>query len=75
MGLCKWILKKFKCQSNCTFNVEEFKEETIHIDLSKYRLKKSDMVNITKIVKKRPSIYTYIHKKKTHEETKQVTKL
>ena len=75
MGLCKWILKKFKCQSNCTFNVEEFKEETIHIDLSKYRLKKSDMKNITKIVKKRPSIYTYVHKKKTHEETKQVTKL
>ena len=75
MGLCKWILKKFRCNSNCTFNIdiEEFNNEIVYIDLSKYKLKKSDMKNITKIVKKRPSIYTYIHP--NNSKFKQVTKL
>ena len=60
MGLIKWILKKCQCKSKCTFNVEDF-DDIAKVDLSQYILKKSDMIFISKLVKKRPSIHTYLH--------------
>ncbi len=60
MGLIKWILKKCQCKSQCGFNIEDF-DEIANVDLSQYRLKKSDMIFISKLVKKRPSIHTYLH--------------
>lgn len=61
MGFVKSIIKLFKCKSKCSFNEDEFTEKGLdNIDLSKYRLKKCDMVAIDKIVRKRPSINTYL---------------
>lgn len=62
MGILKNILKRFACNSNCTFNQESFHDnEYVNIDLSKYKLKIKDMKNIEKIIRKRPSINTYRH--------------
>jgi len=63
MGFIKWFLKKIKCKSKCSFNIEEFNESIINVDLSQYRLKKSDMIYISKLVKNRPSIHFYTHGK------------
>lgn len=61
MGLLKGIVKMFKCKSKCSFNEDTFIEKGLeNVDLSKYRLKKEDMIAIDKIVRKRPSINTYI---------------
>ena len=61
MGLIKFIVNLFKCQSKCSFNEDEFNERNLDcVDLSKYKLKKNDMMAIEKIVRKRPSINTYL---------------
>tara|TARA_R110000823_G_scaffold191906_7_gene323563 strand:+ start:2212 stop:2436 length:225 start_codon:yes stop_codon:yes gene_type:complete len=61
MGLLRFIIKLFKCKSKCSFNEDEFIEKKLDsIDLSKYKLKKNDMIAIEKIVRKRPSINTYL---------------
>jgi len=61
MGLIKFIVKLFRCQSKCSFNEQEFNDKGLEkVDLSKYKLKKNDMIAIDKIVRKRPSINTYL---------------
>ena len=64
MGILKWMLKKFQCQSDCKFNTQQFIEDGLDcVDLSKYKLKKKDMINIHKIINKRPSVYFYKNEK------------
>lgn len=64
MGWLKQILKRFACNSKCTFNSSDFDKELVDIDLSKYKLKINDLIAIDKIIRKRPSIHTYKHDKK-----------
>ena len=61
MGIIKNLLKKFSCKSKCAFNQEDFSDSIKSVDLSKYQLKVSDLMRIEKIIKKRPSIHTYLH--------------
>tara|TARA_R110000823_G_scaffold206489_1_gene337173 strand:+ start:97 stop:306 length:210 start_codon:yes stop_codon:yes gene_type:complete len=61
MGLLKSILKRFRCKSKCAFNSEDFNQDLLNVDLSKYRLKVNDLMAIEKIIRKRPSINTYKH--------------
>lgn len=63
MGILKKLLQMFSCKSDCTFNTSDFNQDLRRIDLSKYELKVSDLIRLEKIVKKRPSIYTYTHDK------------
>ena len=63
MGFFKTILKKFSCKSKCAFGTEDFDQDLRRIDLSRYQLKVSDLLRLEKIVKKRPSINTYLHNK------------
>ena len=63
MGLLKWFCRRFKCMSDCAFNVEDFDTDLLDIDLSQYQLKVGDLIQIEKIAKKRPSVHTYKHKK------------
>ena len=37
MGLIKWFCSRFKCASNCAFNVEDLPHDLLDIDLSKYK--------------------------------------
>ena len=60
MGCFKW-LKKFRCKSKCSFNIDHFNNELINLDLSKYQLTLQDMKNIQRIAKKRPSVHVYTH--------------
>ena len=69
MGCFTW-LKKFTCKSNCAFNVDNFNNELINLDLSKYKLTVQDMKNIHRIAKKRPSINVY-----THNYLKEITEI
>ena len=60
MGLLKFLARLFKCNSNCSFNLDYFNtDELCKVDLGKYQLKVSDLLRIEKIIKKRPSINTY----------------
>ena len=61
MGLIKWICSRFKCASNCAFNVDDLPHDLLDIDLSKYRLKEKDLKAIMKIMEKRPSKHDYKH--------------
>ena len=61
MGFLKSILKKFSCKSKCAFNQSDFDENIKRVDLTKYQLKISDLLRIEKIIKKRPSINTYLN--------------
>ena len=61
MGLFKNIIKRFACKSKCTFNTEDFNNDLLNIDLTKYKLKPSDLMAIEKIIRKRPSINFYKH--------------
>lgn len=65
MGLFKWFAKKFKCTSECAYNVADFADELVDCDLSKYQLKVKDLIAIENIVSKRPSIYNYKHSRET----------
>lgn len=61
MGWLKTILRRFACKSKCTFNSNDFNEENLNVDLTKYRLKVGDLMAIDKIIRKRASIHTYKH--------------
>ena len=66
MGLIKFLLKLIKCNSQCSFNVQEFQDNNLDkVDLSQYILKNKDMIAINKIVKKRASVNVYLHKQIT----------
>lgn len=72
MGILKKILQMFTCKSDCTFNTSDFDQSLRRVDLSKYELKVSDLLAIEKIIKKRPSIYTYTHEKHVNMDITQV---
>ena len=61
MSLIKNILRKFSCKSKCAFNTDDFNDSIKKVDLTKYQLKVSDLLRIEKIIKKRPSVNTYLH--------------
>ena len=61
MGLWKNIIQKISCKSKCSFNSEDFNQDLLNVDLTKYRLKTNDLILIEKIIRKRPSIHTYKH--------------
>ncbi len=53
MGLLKWLLKHFKCNSKCSFNDEFFDDSHLNRKLSLYSLKNKDIQRILKILHKR----------------------
>ncbi len=53
MGLLKWLLKHFKCNSKCSFNDEFFDDSHLNRKLSLYTLKNKDIQKILKILQKR----------------------
>ena len=61
MGLILKILRKFSCKSKCAFNQGDFDQDLRRVDLTKYELKVSDLLRLQKIVKKRPSVNTYLN--------------
>jgi len=58
MGLLKWLCKKFKCNSSCTYNGnEEFlNHDIMNETLSNYQLKIKDLKKIYRILGKRKTI-------------------
>ena len=58
MGLFKFIAKRFKCSSNCTYdpNNEIFCRKSLSIPLEHYELKFKDIKKIMKILNKRNTI-------------------
>ena len=58
MGLLKFILKKFSCNSSCVYNPNEemFNRNSMSIPLSHYELKFKDIKKIMKILNKRQYI-------------------
>ena len=58
MGLLKYILKKFSCNSSCTYNANDeiFNRESMSAPLSQYELKFKDIKKIMKILNKRQYI-------------------
>mgnify|MGYP003627559000 FL=1 len=58
MGLLKFILKKFSCNSSCVYNAndEMFNRESMSAPLSQYELKFKDIKKIMKILNKREHI-------------------
>ena len=58
MGLLKFILKKFSCNSSCMYNAndEMFNRESMSAPLSQYELKFKDIKKIMKILNKREHI-------------------
>lgn len=63
MGFCKYLAEKFKCGSECTFNIEDIPEDLFNLDLGMYQLKPKDIKVIHNIMKKRPSKMNYVHKR------------
>lgn len=55
MGLIKSLLKKFKCESKCSYNIEEqlFDQNILNQKLSNYELKHKDILKIAYILNKR----------------------
>ena len=55
MGLLKYILKKFSCNSSCVYNAndEMFNRDSMSNPLSHYELKFKDIKKIMKILNKR----------------------
>ena len=72
MGLFKWLCRRFKCMSSCTFNEQNFDLELLKIDLSQYKLKKEDLMLIDEIARKRPSIHTYKHQRENLQKNSTV---
>ena len=58
MGLLKYILKKFSCNSSCVYNAndEMFNRDSMSQPLSQYELKFKDIKKIMKILNKREYI-------------------
>ena len=50
--LLKWILKRCKCKSTCTFN-DEFDHSHLERRLTEYTLKQKDVQRILRILHKR----------------------
>lgn len=63
MGLFKWLCALFGCESKCVFNKEALPDDFLDIDLNQYSLKEKDLKAIYKIMVKRPSKHTYVHKR------------
>ena len=53
--LIKWICSKFKCNSSCTYNIENniFDSQIMDQSLSMYDLKLKDIKKVYKILNKR----------------------
>lgn len=58
MGLLKWILKKFRCNSSCTYNIENeiYDNNILGHTLNQYSLKLKDLKKIYRILNKREMI-------------------
>lgn len=58
MGLLKWILKKFRCNSSCTYNIENeiYDNNVLGHTLNQYSLKLKDLKKIYRILNKREMI-------------------
>ena len=58
MGLLKWILKKFTCNSSCTYNIENeiYDNNVLGHTLNQYSLKLKDLKKIYRILNKREMI-------------------
>ena len=58
MGLLKWILKKFSCNSSCAYdgNQEFLNHDILNERLSNYQLKIKDLKKIYRILGKRETI-------------------
>lgn len=58
MGLIKWLLKKFKCNSSCSYdgNEEFLNNDILNERLSNYQLKIKDLKKIYRILGKRQTI-------------------
>ena len=58
MGLLKWILKKFTCNSSCTYNIENeiYDNNILGHTLNQYSLKLKDLKKIYRILNKREMI-------------------
>ena len=54
MGILKWLCRKFKCESSCMFNEQEFNMAHHHQCIGDYQLKHKDIEKIHKILNKRP---------------------
>ena len=58
MVLLKWILKKFRCNSSCTYNIENeiYDNNVLGHTLNQYSLKLKDLKKIYRILNKREMI-------------------
>lgn len=58
MGLLKWILKKFTCNSSCAYNIENeiYDNNVLGHTLNQYSLKLKDLKKIYRILNKREMI-------------------
>ena len=58
MGLLKWVAKRFKCNSACTYNGDDeyLNEDIMNERLSNYQLKIKDLKKIYRILGKRETI-------------------
>ena len=69
MGIFKFLVNLFKCESSCAFNRNDLPEDMLDIDLSLYKLKDSDLKVIKNIMEKRPSIVKHKHLKLKNHKT------
>tara|TARA_R100001591_G_scaffold64747_1_gene74419 strand:+ start:422 stop:640 length:219 start_codon:yes stop_codon:yes gene_type:complete len=54
MGLFKFLCKRVKCISKCSYNIDEiFDEKKLDHRLSMYELKQKDIIKIMNILNKR----------------------
>jgi len=54
MGVFKFICRRIKCVSKCSYNIEElFDENKLNHSLSMYELKQKDVIKIMNILNKR----------------------
>jgi hypothetical protein len=55
MGIIKWLIQKFSCQSSCKFNIEDqmFDMKLHTMSLENFDLKHKDILKIHRILNKR----------------------
>jgi hypothetical protein len=75
MDLIKALFKKFKCSSECDFNIKDVPDDLFRIDLSQYMLKDKDVKRLLKIQKNRPSKHNYTHRPIRHNYSPSITNL
>ena len=56
MGLLKYFFNKFRCKSNCQFNLEDLPKDILDINLKSFKLTDKDLKYIWNIANKRPSL-------------------